>query len=135
MKGTGPDAIVRLAEGAQALHGFNDFKLRGGVLRRRPGQAVTATKRFPELALRSTQQRLAAEGRRTPDARPARRGRLRRGPCGAETASSGREGDGQFRRATGLPTATNADRHRLAPAPATRCPCRRGHPADRAGPW
>ena len=27
-----PEAIVRLAEAAQAHYGFNDFKLKGGVL-------------------------------------------------------------------------------------------------------
>ena len=28
-----PEAIVRLAEAAHARYGFNDFKLKGGVLR------------------------------------------------------------------------------------------------------
>ena len=28
-----PEAIVRLAEAARARYGFNDFKLKGGVLR------------------------------------------------------------------------------------------------------
>ena len=44
-----PEAVVRLAEAAQARYGFNDFKLKGGVL---PGdaeiEAVTAlAERFP----------------------------------------------------------------------------------------
>ena len=30
-----PEAVVRLAEAAHAHYGFNDFKLKGGVLARR----------------------------------------------------------------------------------------------------
>ena len=46
------EAVVRLAEAAQARYGFNDFKLKGGVL---PGdaeiEAVTAlAERFPKAA-------------------------------------------------------------------------------------
>jgi L-alanine-DL-glutamate epimerase-like enolase superfamily enzyme len=33
MKGHDPEAVVRLAEAAKARYGFNDFKLKGGVLR------------------------------------------------------------------------------------------------------
>ena len=60
-----PDAVVRLAEAAYEKYGFNDFKLKGGVL-------------------------AYAED-----------------PCGAEQGFSGREVMAEFRRATGLPTATN----------------------------
>ncbi len=45
-----PEAVVRLAEAAQARYGFNDFKLKGGVLAGDEEiEAVTAlAKRFPQ---------------------------------------------------------------------------------------
>src|SRR2546426_2788175 len=45
-----PDAIVRLAETARARYGFNDFKLKGGVLRgEEEVEAITALhNRFPD---------------------------------------------------------------------------------------
>jgi glucarate dehydratase len=105
-----PEAVVRLAEAAHARYGFQDFKLKGGVL---PGDAEIAT--------------VAAIARRFPDARvtldpngawPLQEAiRLCRGmgdvlayaedPCGAEAGYSGREVMAEFRRATGIPTATN----------------------------
>jgi glucarate dehydratase len=44
-----PAAVVRLAEAAQARYGFQDFKLKGGVLRGdEEVEAVTALhERFP----------------------------------------------------------------------------------------
>lgn len=50
-----PDAVVRLAEAAHDRYGFNDFKLKGGVLRGEEEiEAVTAlAKRFPRPASRS----------------------------------------------------------------------------------
>jgi glucarate dehydratase len=105
-----PEAIVRLAEATHERYGFQDFKLKGGVL---PGDeemaAVTAiAERFPEARVTldpngawSLQEAI----------------RLCRGkgdvlayaedPCGAEGGYSGREVMAEFRRATGLPTATN----------------------------
>ncbi|WP_370680561.1 enolase C-terminal domain-like protein [Comamonas sp. GB3 AK4-5] len=105
-----PDAIVRQAEAAYARYGFNDFKLKGGVL---PGEqeieAVTA------LAQRFPQARITLDpngGWLLKDA--IRLMRDMRGtlayaedPCGAEGGFSGREVMAEFRRATGLPTATN----------------------------
>ena len=105
-----PEAVVRLAEAAQARYGFNDFKLKGGVLAGSAEiEAVTAlAERFPEARItldpngawsldeavrlcRSQQHVLAyAED-----------------PCGAEQGFSGREIMAEFRRETGLPTATN----------------------------
>ena len=104
------DSIVRLAEAAHARYGFNDFKLKGGVF---PGaeemEAVTAlAKRFPDaritldpngawslseaVSLCRNQQKVLAYAE---------------DPCGAENGLSGREVMAEFRRATGLPTATN----------------------------
>ncbi len=78
-----PEAIVRLAEAALRRYGFNDFKLKGGVLRgEEEVEAVVALhERFPEGARHARpQRRLAAEGRDPPDARHARRARVRRRP-------------------------------------------------------
>jgi glucarate dehydratase-related protein len=104
------DAVVRLAEAAQDRYGFKDFKLKGGVL---PGEQEIETaralkKRFPDARItvdpngawlldeaiqlcKGTQDILTyAED-----------------PCGAEQGYSGREVMAEFRRATGLPVATN----------------------------
>lgn len=103
-------AVVRLAEAAQDKYGFKDFKLKGGVL---PGEqeidAVKAMKkRFPEaritvdpngawqldeaIALCKDMQGILTYAE---------------DPCGAEQGYSGREVMAEFRRATGLPIATN----------------------------
>ncbi len=103
-------AIVRQAEAAHARYGFADFKLKGGVL---AGEAEVE-------AIRALHQRF-------PDARitldpnggwllkdAVRLMRDQHGvlayaedPCGAEDGFSGREVMAEFRRETGLPTATN----------------------------
>jgi glucarate dehydratase len=105
-----PEAIVRLAEATQARYGFNDFKLKGGVLSGEDEiEAVTAlAERFPQaritldpngawslkeaIALCRDQHDVLAYAE---------------DPCGAENGYSGREVMAEFRRATGLPTATN----------------------------
>lgn len=105
-----PKAVVRLAEAAYEQYGFNDFKLKGGVL---SGEAeiaaVTAlAERFPNaritidpngawslheaIQLCSNKQHVLAYAE---------------DPCGAENGFSGREVMAEFRRATGLKTATN----------------------------
>ena len=105
-----PSSVVRLAEAAYEHYGFNDFKLKGGVL---PGdeeiEAVTAlAQRFPKaritidpngawslneaIRLCSNLQDVLAYAE---------------DPCGAENGFSGREIMAEFRRATGLKTATN----------------------------
>ena len=105
-----PETVVRLAEAAYARYGFKDFKLKGGVFAGDAEiEAVTAlAERFPEARVTldpngawSLQEAI----------------RLCRGmdhvlayaedPCGAENGYSGREVMAEFRRATGLPTATN----------------------------
>ena len=105
-----PEAIVRLAEAAQSRYGFRDFKLKGGVL---PGaqemEAVTAlAQRFP--AARVTLDPNGAWS--LAEAVELCRGKREvlayaEDPCGAEDGFSGREILAEFRRATGLPTATN----------------------------
>jgi glucarate dehydratase len=104
------EAVVRLAEAAHARYGFADFKLKGGVF---PGEqeieAVTA------LARRFPQARITLDpngGWLLADAIRLCKGRgdvlaYAEDPCGAEDGYSGREVMAEFRRATGLPTATN----------------------------
>jgi glucarate dehydratase len=105
-----PEAIVRLAEAARERYGFNDFKLKGGVLRGdEEVDAVTALhERFPNARVTLDPN----GGWLLKDA--IRLGHRMRGvvayaedPCGAEGGFSGREVMAEFRRATGLPTATN----------------------------
>ena len=105
-----PEAVVRLAEAAQARYGFQDFKLKGGVLRGdEEVEAVTALhERFPDARVTLDPN----GGWLLNDA--IRLGRKMQGvvayaedPCGAEDGFSGREVMAEFRRATGLPTATN----------------------------
>ena len=105
-----PEAVVRLAEAAQARYGFNDFKLKGGVLRgEEEVEAIRALhERFPTARVTLDPN----GGWLLKDA--IRLGREMQGivayaedPCGAEDGFSGREVMAEFRRATGLPTATN----------------------------
>ncbi|MBK7082673.1 MAG: glucarate dehydratase [Betaproteobacteria bacterium] len=105
-----PGAIVRLAEAAQARYGFNDFKLKGGVFSgAEEVDAITAlAERFPGARVT-----LDPNGAWSLD-EAIRLCRDLRGvlayaedPCGAEGGYSGREVMAEFRRATGLPTATN----------------------------
>lgn len=105
-----PDAIVRLAEAAHARYGFNDFKLKGGVLSgEQEMEAITAlARRFPEARITldpngawSLEEAIAlCRGRNDVLA-------YAEDPCGAEKGYSGREIMAEFRRATGIPTATN----------------------------
>ncbi|MGZ5195164.1 MAG: glucarate dehydratase [Ramlibacter sp.] len=105
-----PEAIVRQAEAAFERYGFNDFKLKGGVLRGEEEiDAVRALhERFPKARVTLDPN----GGWLLKDA--VRLMRDMRGvvayaedPCGAEDGFSGREVMAEFRRATGLPTATN----------------------------
>ena len=105
-----PEAIVRQAEAARERYGFNDFKLKGGVLAGEAEiDAVTALhERFP--AARVTLD--PNGGWLLKDAIRLMRDMKNvvayaEDPCGAEAGFSGREVMAEFRRATGLPTATN----------------------------
>ena len=105
-----PEAIVHQAEAAREKYGFNDFKLKGGVLRGAEEiEAVTALhERFPQARVTLDPN----GGWLLKDAIALMRD-LRgvvayaEDPCGAEGVYSGREVMAEFRRATGLPTATN----------------------------
>ena len=105
-----PQAVVRLAEAAQERYGFEDFKLKGGGFHGEDEvQAVRA------LHERFAQARITLDpngGWWLDDAvrwLQDLRGVLAyaEDPCGAEGGFSGREVLAEFRRATGLPTATN----------------------------
>jgi glucarate dehydratase len=105
-----PEAIVRLAEATYERYGFNDFKLKGGALRAEEEvEAIVALhERFPKARVTLDPN----GGWLLKDA--IRLMRDMRGvvayaedPCGAEDGFSGREVMAEFRRATGLPTATN----------------------------
>lgn len=105
-----PQSVVELAEAAHEQYGFRDFKLKGGVL---PGEVEVETvtllkRRFPQarITLDPNGGWLLADA--------IRHGRAMAGaiayaedPCGAEGRFSGREVMAEFRRATGLRTATN----------------------------
>jgi glucarate dehydratase len=105
-----PAAVVRLAEAAHERYGFADFKLKGGVLAGDDEMAAVRAlaHRFPDARIT-----LDPNGAWSLDEAI----RLCRDqhdvlayaedPCGAEKGYSGREIMAEFRRATGLPTATN----------------------------
>jgi glucarate dehydratase len=102
--------IVAQASAARDRYGFTDFKLKGGVL---PGKAEVEVMRaladrFPDADLT-----LDPNGG-WPIADAIANGKALRDvlayaedPCGAEDGYSGREALAEFRRATGLRTATN----------------------------
>ena len=105
-----PETIVRQAEAAHERYGFNDFKLKGGVLRGDEEiAAVTALhERFPQARVTLDPN----GGWLLKDAIRLMRDMKNvvayaEDPCGAEEGFSGREVMAEFRRATGLPTATN----------------------------
>lgn len=104
------DGIVALAEAAYKRYGFKDFKLKGGVLRgEEEMEAIIAlSERFPDARITLDPN----GGWLLKDAIRICQGRgdvlaYAEDPCGAEGVFSGREVMAEFRRATGLPTATN----------------------------
>ncbi|MBS1209755.1 MAG: D-glucarate dehydratase [Proteobacteria bacterium] len=104
------DSIVRLAEASAEHYGFTDFKLKGGVMRGEEEMAAVAAikRRFPGAGVT-----LDPNGAWSLDEAIA----LCKGqghvlsyaedPCGPEVGYSGREIMAEFKRATGVPTATN----------------------------
>ncbi len=105
-----PEAIVRLAETSAELYGFKDFKLKGGVLSGKEEiEAIKALKaRFPQARITLDPNggwSLSEAIELCKDMH----GILTycEDPCGAEDGFSGREILAEFRKATGLPTATN----------------------------
>ena len=105
-----PGAIVRLAEAAHQRYGFKDFKLKGGVMYGREEMAavVALARQFPDARVT-----IDPNGAWSLDEAI----KLCRNkhdvlayvedPCGAENGYSGREIMAEFKRATGLMTATN----------------------------
>ena len=105
-----PDAIADLAQAAVEQYGFRDFKLKGGVMH--PEQEIAAVaaikNRFPDgrVTLDPNGAWSLAE------AVAACRGQQHilayaEDPCGPEDGYSGREIMAEFKRATGIRTATN----------------------------
>jgi len=107
---TTPEGIVRHAEAATELYGFSDYKLKGGVMRGEDEMAAIAAlkRRFPSARITldpngawSLAEAIAlCKGRNDILA-------YAEDPCGPENGYSGREIMAEFKRATGLPTATN----------------------------
>jgi len=103
-------SMVRLAEAAHAKYGFSDFKLKGGVLAGE--QEIEAVKalhqRFPRARITIDPNGgwlLKDAVRLMQDMQGVLA--YAEDPCGAEDGFSGREILAEFRRATGLATATN----------------------------
>ena len=106
----GPEAVVRLAEASHEQYGFNDFKLKGGVLAgAEEMQAVEAlAARFPEARI-TLDPNGAWSLREAINLCTGKQDVLAyaEDPCGAEQGFSGREIMAEFRQATNMPTATN----------------------------
>ena len=105
-----PGAIVRLAEAANQRYGFKDFKLKGGVMS--GGEEMEAVdalaSRFPDARI-TIDPNGAWSLDEAVELCKNRRNILAyvEDPCGAENGYSGREIMAEFKRATGLLTATN----------------------------
>ncbi|TFB75933.1 glucarate dehydratase [Cryobacterium glaciale] len=105
-----PEGIVGQAEAAFERYGFRDFKLKGGVLPAwDEAEAIKAlATRFPEARVTLDPnggwllEQAVAVGRSLRDVLA-----YAEDPVGAEGVYSGREIMAEFKRATGLPTATN----------------------------
>ena len=105
-----PDAVADLAGAAVDRYGFRDFKLKGGVMRpEEEVEAVAAIKRrFPDA--RATLDPNGAWSLAEAVAACKGQGHVlayAEDPCGPENGYSGREIMAEFRRATGIRTATN----------------------------
>ena len=104
------EAIVALARAAYARYGFRDFKLKGGVL---PGADEVTVIRALKDAFPDARITLDPNGAWSLDQAIGLCSGLRdvlayaEDPCGAEGGFSGREVMAEFRRRTGLQTATN----------------------------
>ncbi|MBS1156401.1 MAG: glucarate dehydratase [Proteobacteria bacterium] len=105
-----PEGIVRQAEACAELYGFNDFKLKGGVMSGTDEMEAIAAlkKRFPTAGIT-----LDPNGAWSlAEAIDLCKGRgdilaYAEDPCGPENGYSGREIMAEFKRATGIRTATN----------------------------
>ena len=105
-----PEAVIALAKASKEKYGFSDFKLKGGVLE---GKEEIKTVIALKEALPEARITLDPNGGwLLKDAIKLCKGMhgilsYCEDPCGAEGVFSGREILAEFRRATGLPTATN----------------------------
>ena len=105
-----PESIVRQAEAAQERFGFQDFKLKGGVL-----SAAREVEAVRALAARFPQARITLDPnggwllKEAVEVCQNLKGILAyaEDPCGAEGGFSGREIMAEFKKVTGLRTATN----------------------------
>lgn len=105
-----PEAVVRLAEASQQLYGFKDFKLKGGVLEGEEEiKAIKALKeRFPDARITLDPNGAWSLNQAVELCKDMHNVlTYAEDPCGAENGYSGREIMAEFRRLTGLPTATN----------------------------
>jgi glucarate dehydratase len=104
-----PEAIVRLAEAAQARYGFRHFKLKGGVLRGEEEIEACAAlaARFPKARISVDPNGAWSLNEAISLCRNQKVLAYAEDPCGAENGYSGREIMAEFRRATDIPTATN----------------------------
>jgi glucarate dehydratase len=105
-----PESIVALAQAAQERYGFKDFKLKGGVLTgAEEVKAVTALKeRFPDARITLDPNGAWSLNEAVGLCKDLHHVlTYAEDPCGAEDGFSGREILAEFRRATGLLTATN----------------------------
>ena len=105
-----PEAIVALAQAAKDAYGFDDFKLKGGVL---AGEEEIKAVRSLKKAFPDARITIDPNGGWLKDDAIRLCSDLHdvltycEDPCGAEGVYSGREVMAEFKRATGLPTATN----------------------------
>ncbi len=105
-----PESVVRLAEATHERYGFRDFKLKGGVLAGDAEmEAVTAlAERFPDARITLDPNGAWSLKEATLLCRDKHDVlAYAEDPCGAEEGFSGREVLAEFRKETGLPTATN----------------------------
>jgi glucarate dehydratase len=104
------EAIVRLAEAAHQRYGFKDFKLKGGVMTgsEEMGSVVALADHFPDARITIDPNGAWSLDEAVMLCRKKHNVLAYvEDPCGAEKGYSGREIMAEFRRATGLPTATN----------------------------
>lgn len=105
-----PEAVVALAKATYDKYGFRDFKLKGGVMSgKEEMKAIRALKEaFPDARI-TLDPNGGWKLKEAIELCKDMHGILTycEDPCGAEDDFSGREILAEFRRATGLPTATN----------------------------
>ncbi|GEN23175.1 glucarate dehydratase [Halomonas cupida] len=105
-----PDAVANLARAAYERYGFKDFKLKGGVL---PGEKEADCIRALHEAFPEARLTLDPNGAWTLDEAVRVLEPIKHllsyaeDPCGQQGSYSGRETMAEFKKRTGLPTATN----------------------------